>query len=551
VKWVAILVLGAGLLLAASSVQEAPLFSNITARAGIIWEHFSGESNDRWLLETMGGGVGFLDFDGDGQLDIFLVTGGETPNHHSPSPPACALYRNHNGHFEDVAAKAGVARLPFYGMGVAVADYDNDGRPDLFVTGYPRSALYHNNGDGTFSDVTERAGVMNAGKWATGAAWIDYDRDGRLDLFVSNYVKFSYSDHKHCAYRDQNTYCAQTAYEGDVPTLFHNNGDGTFTDVTAAAGLAQMAGRALGVIAIDIDDDGWTDLVVARDADPTLLLLNQHNGTFRDVAFDADIAYNADGVARAGMGIDAADLMGTGRPDLVLTAFNDETHALYRNTGGAAYKEITLESNLGAFTKKMVGWGVHFLDYDNDGNQDLVIVNGHLNPAIEDTRNDVSYREPPLLLHNEGSAVFRVANDAAGPAFKKMYLARGLAVGDFDNDGQPDILFSTLDGSPVLLHNNGLGKNTWIGLTLRGTVSNRDAIGAKVSVEAGTKVLTQWVVSGSSYMSSSDKRLLFGLGKWPPATPVNAIIRWPNGKVQKLTALTPCRYHDVIEAIQP
>lgn len=291
------------------------LFTDVTASAGIHWKHTSGESKDCFLIEAMGGGVALADFDQDGWLDIFLVTGGETPHAKSSTPPRNALYRNlGNGKFEDVAAKAGVERLPFYGMGVAAADYDNDGFPDLYITGYPSSALYHNNGDGTFTNVTEKAGVSNAGKWGASAVWFDYDGDGRLDLFVANYAKFSLDGPQHCSYEGQPTYCAQTAYEGDAPRLYHNNGDGTFTDATTQAGLSKLIGRALGVIAIDVDGDGWPDLFVARDASPNLLLINKHNGTFEDAALSAEVALNMDGNARAGMCVDAGDVTGNGWP---------------------------------------------------------------------------------------------------------------------------------------------------------------------------------------------------------------------------------------------
>src|SRR5581483_5039340 len=273
----------AALLSLAAAMPTDDAFTDITVAAGIAWKHFSGESADRFLVEAMGGGVALADFDGDGLLDIFLVTGGETPRGHAPTPPRNALYRNlGGGRFRDVTAGSGLERFSFYGMGIVAGDYDNDGHPDLFVSGYPASALLHNNGDGTFTDVTERAGVANAGHWGASAAWIDYDRDGRLDLFVCNYAKFSFERGPRCEYSGEPTYCAQTAYEGEAPTLYHNNRDGTFTDVTERAGLSQLTGRALGVVSIDVDGDGWPDLVVARDASPNLLLLNRHDGTFRD-----------------------------------------------------------------------------------------------------------------------------------------------------------------------------------------------------------------------------------------------------------------------------
>jgi hypothetical protein len=530
-------------------VSAAPdIFTDVTAQAGIRWRHVSGEeSSERYLVETMGGGVAFLDFDRDGLPDLFFVTGGETPKSPHSAPPNNALYRNMgNGTFEDVTAKAGLERLPFYGMGVAAADFDNDGYPDLFITGYPACALFHNNRDGTFTDITEKAGVKNSGKWAAGAAWIDYDRDGRLDLFICNYAKFSYSDTHRCEFNGLRTYCAQTAYEGEPPTLYHNNGDGTFTDVTAQAGLAKLMGRALDAVSIDVDDDGWPDIFVARDASPNLLLINQRNGSFVDAALDAEVALTADGMARAGMGVDAGDITGEGRPDFFVTNFNDEQHALFLNKGAFPFQEWTRESGLAALTRSFVGWGAHFLDFDNDGSLDLVFVNGHLNPVIEKTRLDVHYEEPPMLLANNGKGVFRDMKESAGPVFRSRYLGRGLAVGDYDNDGGTDVVFTRLNDAPILLHNNVGREKTWIGVELQGTKSNRDAIGAKLTLTAGGRKLTRWITSGTSYLSSHDHRVIFGLGD-PPSGPVRLDIRWPNGNEQTVSGLKLNQYQKVVE----
>jgi hypothetical protein len=531
---------------AAAAVAADDIFTDITASAGIQWKHTSGESKDRFLIEAMGGGVAFLDFDHDGLLDIFLVTGGTTPHSNVEKPPRNALYRNlGNGKFEDVAAKAGVDRIPFYGMGVAAGDYDNDGYPDLYITGYPASALFHNNGDGTFTDVTERAGVANAGKFAASAAWFDYDRDGRLDLFVTNYAQFSYDGPQHCSYEGEPTYCAQTAYKGDVPRLYHNDGNGKFTDVTAKAGLSKLAGRALGVVAIDVDGDGWTDLFVSRDASPNLLLINKHDGTFQDEGLAADVALDMDGNARAGMGVDAGDATGDGWPSFVVTNFSDERHALFAHPGHYPFEEQGIKSGLARITRPYVGWGAHFLDFDHDGNLDLLIVTGHLNQIIERTRRDVSYREPPLLLRNDGQGHFESVEKLAGPIFQQKFRARGLAVGDFDNDGRTDAIFTRLNDTPVLLKNTWAG-GAWVGLELQGTRSNRDAIGAKVVVPLGDRKLTRWITGGSSYLSSHDKRLIFGLGASPPAT-VKAEIYWPSGRVQTIPGLAVNRYHKIVE----
>jgi enediyne biosynthesis protein E4 len=524
------------------------IFTDVTDPAGITWRHFSGESPDRFLIETMGGGVAFLDFDRDGLQDIFLVNGGETPRGKSAMPVRNALYRNlGHGRFEDVAVRAGVGRLSFYGMGVAVGDYDNDGYPDLFVTGYPACSLFHNNRDGTFTDVTARAGVGNAGRFAASAAWFDYDRDGYLDLVVTNYADFSFEDPKKCEVNGLRSYCQQTAYQGMPLTLYHNNGDGTFTDVSAKAGFDKLVGRALGVVAVDVNDDGWPDLFVARDASPNLLLINKKNGTFEDVALEADVAYNSDGVAKAGMGVDAGDINGDGKPDFVVTNFNDEYHSLFFSSSSLLYDDRTVTSHLAAYTKSYVGWGTHFIDYDNDGNLDLVIVNGHINQTIETVRKDVKYKEPPLLLRNVGNGTFQDMRDQAGGAFRSTYSARGLAVGDFNNDGSSDVIFTTLDGKPVLLRNNVGSANAWIGFELQGTRSNRDAIGARITVFVAKRKLIRWITGGSSYLSSQDKRVIVGLGREGAPGGLRAEIVWPSGALQRLSNLKPNQYYQVLE----
>ncbi len=524
------------------------IFTDVTEQAGINWQHFSGESPDRFLVEAMGGGVAFLDFDGDGLQDIFFVQGGETPGHKSPIAIHNALYHNlGNGKFEDVAAKAGVDHLGFYGMGAAVADYDNDGFPDLYVTGFPSSALFHNNGKGVFTEVTEYTGLKTPGKWAASAAWFDYDRDGLLDLVVTNYVQFSFDAPKKCEVNGTRAYCEQLAYTGMALSLYHNNGDSTFTDVSASSGLGKMAGRALGVVTVDVNDDGWPDLFVARDASPNLLLINRKDGTFEDVALAAEVAYDSGGTAKAGMGVDAGDLNEDGIPDFVVTNFNDQYHSLFIGSSSFPYADRTISSRLAEYSKTYVGWGTKFIDYDNDGMLDLIIANGHINQAIEATREDVRYREPPLLLRNNGSAIFQNLREQAGPAFDTGYSARGLAVGDFDNDGDPDVVFTCLNGRPVLLRNNVGQDKAWIGFELRGTKSNRDAIGAKITVSAGTRQRVRWIVGGSSYLSSHDKRIVVGLGV-PAPKRVDAEVRWPSGALQRLFRLAPNRYHRITES---
>jgi hypothetical protein len=433
-------------------------------------------------------------------------------------------------------------------MGVAVGDYDNDGHSDLFITGFPSSALFHNNGNGTFTEVTEKAGVKNAGRWAASAAWFDYDRDGYLDLIVTNYVRFSFDDPKKCEVNGMRTYCEQTAYQGMPLTLYHNNRDGTFTDVSAQSGLGKLVGRGLGVVAIDLNGDGWTDLFVARDASPNLLLINKHDGTFEDIAVEAEVAYSPEGVAKAGMGVDAGDVNGDGLPDLVVTNFNDQYHTLLAGTKSGIYQDRTVASHIAALTRWYVGWGVKFFDFDNDGNLDLMFMNGHINEAIESTRADVKYKEPPLLLRNSFGGTFENVRERAGPVFSSAYSGRGLAVGDFDNDGDPDIVFTCLNERPVLLRNNVGQDNAWVGFELQGTSSNRDAIGARITVTSGERTIVRWITGGSSYLSAHDRRVIVGLGpKAGLGHTVRAEITWPDGSEQRLSNLALGRYHKVLE----
>jgi hypothetical protein len=528
-----------------------PIFSDVTAEAGITWRHFNGLSPDRYLIETMGGGVGLFDFDDDGYLDIFLLNGGETPRGKSDKPLYNALYRNlGNGRFVDVAADAGVSQVKQYGMGVAIADFDNDGHQDIFITGFPSCTLYHNNGNGTFTDVTADAGLQNSGRWASGAAWFDYDRDGFLDLVVCNYAELSFQGAAlNCEYLSIRTYCEQRAYKGMPLTIYHNNRNGTFSDVSRTSGLDRFVGRALGVVAVDFDDDGWPDLFVARDADPNLLLHNKHDGTFADAGLDAEIAYDRNGNARAGMGVDVGDINGDGRPDVVVTNFNFEFHSLFLNRAEFPFADWTRASGLASPTRSDVGWGTHFLDYDNDGLLDLIIVNGHVIEMIEQLRAQVKYKEQPLLLRNSGNAVFEDVSSKAGPAFAQGYLARGLAIGDWDNDGAPDAIFTCIGERPVLLQNNVGRKNAWVGVRLVGVNSNRDAIGAKLTVRVPGRKLVRWITGGSSYLSSHDKRVLFGLGSLPANGSVNIEIVWPNQQRQVAMSLKINRYHQITEEV--
>ena len=532
--------------------QQGAAFEDVTEIAGIAWSHFNGESADRHLIEATTGGIGFLDFDGDGLLDLFLVNGGETPGGKSEQPVLHALYRNMgDGRFQDATRPAAVGPTDFYGMGIAAADYDNDGDQDMYVTGFPSSALFRNRGDGVFDDVTHPAGVGNAGRWGAGAAWFDYDRDGLLDLFVCNYAELSFDRPKRCAYAGQPTYCEQKIYPGEVSVLYRNLGDGSFEDATAKAGLDEQPGRALGVATADVNNDGWTDLYVARDGSPDLLLLNKRNGTLSDVGLEAEISYNADGEALSGMGVDAGDIDGDGWPDFVVTNFHDEYHSFWRHTGGFPFENATHSSGLAGLTRTLVGWGLRLLDFDNDGDLDLIIVNGHVNQMIERTRRDVTYKEPMLLLVNDGSGVFRDGSAAAGPAFLERHLARGLATADIDNDGDLDAGLVRLRDFPVLLRNAVGQESDWIGLHLRGTVSNRDAIGARVVLRSPGRRTLRWVQGGGSFLGSHDRRIVFGLGKDGSDHDLTVEVRWPNGGFGRYEGLAANRYHEVVEPQPP
>ncbi len=530
-----------------ANAGEAGLFTDVTDQAGISWRHFNGESPDRFLIETSCGGAAFLDFDGDGLLDIYLVNGGETPRGKSPTAVRNGLYRNWGGgKFEDVAGRAGVAAVGFYGMGVAAADYDNDGDQDLYVTGFPSSALFRNNGDGTFENVTSRARVENKERWGASAAWIDYDRDGFLDLFVCNYAELSFSKPITCDHKGIPAYCDQRSYTPSRSRLYRNQGDGAFADVSSLSGIDRHESRAFGVVSIDADADGWQDLLVAGDATPNLLLLNQQDGTFEDVGFEADMAFNSEGVARSGMGIDAGDFDGDGNPDFVVTNFHDEFHALYRNSGRFPYQELSRRSGLTRFTVPYVGWGVRFIDYDNDSDRDLIIVNGHVTRTIEFARKDITYLQPPLLLDNDGKGKLRDLSARAGPVFRANHAARGLATGDFDNDGDSDALFVRLNQRPVLLRNNRGQDSSWIGFRLQGTRSNRDAIGSRVTVAWGEQKRVRWLTGGGSFLASHDKRLVFGLGQTHPDQ-ITVTIQWPSGHQQSVSGLKANRYHRIVE----
>jgi hypothetical protein len=513
-------------------------FTDVARAAGIVFTHDNAASAEKYLIETMGSGCGWIDYDQNGLLDLYLVNGAATRLYTPKLPLRSALYKNNgDGSFTDVTKHAGVAAEGLFGMGVAVGDYDNDGYPDLFVLGYGRCILYHNNGDGTFSDVTSIAGVGNLGKWGSSAAWFDYDNDGRLDLVIANYVDWSPENNFYCGSKGPGlrSYCHPDVYHGQPPTLYHNNGDGTFTDVSDRSGLAQKPGNGLGVVTFDYDKDGWQDIFIANDSMPNFLFHNNGDGTFREVAYPAGVAVGIDGQFEAGMGTDAADTTGSGRLDLVVTHLDQQLARLYRNLGDGVFEDATYRSKISYSTFHMSGFGARFLDYDNDGRRDLFMANGHVLDNIQLYHAETRYAEPKLMFRNAGSGIFENVSDQLGPDFLLPRVSRGAAIGDFDNDGDLDILVSNNGRSPQLLRNDGGNSNHWLQLFLIGTRSNRDAVGARVKVTAGDLVLYDERKGGTSYQSAQDPRLHFGLGQ---RDKIDALeITWPSGESTNLTNL--------------
>src|ERR1700690_1337464 len=510
-------------------------FVDITRRAGIAFLHENAASSEKYLIETMGSGCAWIDYDQNGLLDLYLVNGAATQVLQPAKPPRGALYRNNgDGTFTDVTEKAGVGAEGLFGMGVAVGDYDNDGFPDLLLLGYGRCILYRNNGDGTFADVTAKAGVANSGKWASSAAWFDYDNDGRLDLVIANYVDWSADENFWCGEHapGQRSYCHPDNFHGEAPTLFHNNGDGTFTDVSKTSGVGLKAGNGLGVVTFDYDNDGWQDIFIANDSMPNFLFHNNRDGTFREMGYAAGVAVSMDGTQEAGMGTDAADFMGNGRMGLIVTHLDLQLARLYENLGDGTFDDATLRSKIAYATFHSSGFGARFMDYDNDGARDLFIANGHILDNIERFRSDVHYAEPKMMFRNAGRGVFENVSAQLGPDFQLPRVSRGAAVGDFDNDGDLDILVNNNGQAPQLLRNDGGNANHWLEILLVGTQSNRDGVGARLKVSAGDLILYDQRKGGMSYQSAQDPRLHFGLG---PHSRVDTVeIFWPSGIVTKL-----------------
>ena len=507
-------------------------FVDVTAESGIQFLHDNAASKEKYLVETMGSGCAFLDYDQDGFLDVFFVNGGPTPAYQPVQPLRNALYHSAgNGRFVDVTSESGVGTNPGFGMGAAVGDFDNDGFPDLYVTGFPSSTLYHNDKRGSFTDVTQKAGVENSKGWGVSAAWLDYDNDGFLDLLVINYLDFDYARNKYCGEPDQRMYCHPRYYDAVYPVLYRNEHDGKFTNVTKQAGLQATSCKGLGVVAADFDNDGWVDLFISNDSVRNLLYRNRHDGTFEDVTLPSGTGYSEDGIPEAGMGVDAADFNGDGRLDIYVTHLDFELNRLYLNHGGMRFSDYTMSSGLARTAVLNSGFGTRFLDFDNDGRQDLVIVNGHVMDNVNLFRRDVFHAEKRILYRNDHGRFMNVSA-AAGPAFTNARVGRGLALGDYDNDGDLDLLVSNNGQHGELIRNDGGNYNNWLAFRLIGVASNRDGVGARIELTAGEATEFDQVKGGMSYLSASDPRIYFGLGRMKQAEKVE--IHWPSGKTDVL-----------------
>jgi hypothetical protein len=507
-------------------------FTDITAQAGIDFHHNSGGFGARYLPETLGPGCAFLDYDADGWLDILLVNGCDWAGHKTRRS-TLSLYRNNrNGTFTDVTQRAGLA-IEMYGMGVAIGDYNNDGFPDIFITAVGQNRLFQNTGKGTFIDATRKAGFDGRSALSTSALWFDYDRDGLLDLFVCNYVQWSPEHDVYCSVDGKHkSFCTPEAYHGATCWLFRNRGNGTFEDVTAKSGVFDTTSKSLGVAMLDYDRDGWPDLFVANDTQPNKLYRNRRDGTFEDVAVRAGVAFSEDGTARAGMGVDAADFDNSGVAGIAVTNFDDEMIALYRNAGGSgAYSDYAVRSGIGQPSRMRLGFGCAFLDADLDGHLDLAAVNGHIDETVRNISGNHGYAQPPHLFLNDGKGGFRDVAGEIGGGFASPKVGRGLAYGDFDRDGDPDLLITTNQGLAYLYRNDVTSGNKSIRFHLRGTKSNRDAIGAVVRVATPDGMQSRMVKTGSSYLSQSELALTFGLGRGDQVRRV--IVEWPSGLVQE------------------
>jgi hypothetical protein len=522
-----------------STAAGSGKFVDITEASGVRFNYVASPTSKKYLIETMGSGVALFDYDNDGRLDIFLVNGapigdptpkGTIPQKDGPRTWNRLFHQKADGTFEDVTEKAGLQGFG-YGMGVAVGDYDNDGFEDLFVTSYGKNTLYHNNGNGTFMDVTEKSGVGGSG-WSTSAAWVDYDGDGLLDLVVLRYVTWDWVDYWCGEHKEgYRSYCHPDIFPAIAPLVYHNDGNGHFAEVAQRIGLAKPA-KGLGIAIADYDRDGRPDIVIANDSIPEFLYHNDGNGKFSEVGLISEVALDDNGKTFAGMGVDFADYDNDGWPDVVITDLANQRYAIYRNNQDGSFTYSSGATGIGAMTVLHSGWGIRFLDFDNDGWKDLLIAQGHDLDTIELTAPQLRYREPMILARNEGGKKFVDVSAASGAVFAQKWVARGLATGDLDNDGRVDAVVTTNDGHVFVLHNEAQNENHWITLQLTGHKSNRDGIGAEIKLITADGSQYAMVSTAGSYLSSSDKRVHFGLGRNPKAKAIE--IRWPSGIVQSL-----------------